>query len=1405
MPHNVALLLILLATMAALGDGAADFSVRGPCLPRSWKLKFPVPVEMREPLQLPATLSVVATVPTRAVNAAGSSVLPFGPAPFPVLFFFNGFMNRAAWYKRLMLQVASWGVATLQYDTPFYPLITAAAEVQLFPHLLQWVTDQGSDPSSPLYSLLDMTRVTTGGHSRGGKLATLTFTGNPKLVRAAYLVDPVDVTQYAPESPANPSAIRALRESGRRVGMSAAGILSSCNPVDAGYLPMWAAAANGSWLGVLPGASHSTFIDAGCITNAAADLLCRKGGDGRRQVAALTSTPLLAWLWSQLEGQGQQEQAARQQDVTARLEAGGSAPSPLPAFFAWVSRQQQEGRIEFAVRARRVLPGGARRRAMFRKLKQGLGKGSKAKYRLDVAVSHVEGLPPGVAACRLQWARGGKVAVTKLAPATAGAVEWREELSQIATLIKLPSGSFEPKEYEFKLQAPGGGQKPPATIGKAGLDMARFAAAAGGAQAVSLTVPVPGGSATLHLVVGAAEVKGMGIDDDAMSIMTGASGLSEATPSADQDLSGFRMDSSRAMGATSLTAAAAPASVAAASLSGSARPSSTVGQELSAGRSSTGGEQQQQAQGQQLGQQEVEALRQEVATRDARLTALQRELAAAHLQLATGAGGAAAAGGSDGKVSELEQLNSRLEGEVGRLRGELAAATSAAAAATAAAAVAASTPQPTADSEGLREQLAAAQARLGELEQQAAAAEAGARSRSSSGAGSEETAAKLAVAEQKIQQLMVLAQAGSGNGGSGSSEREAALEAALADAEREAEEAEAMAREAMEMAEAAQAEVGQLRAENVAMAGELNELQQQAAEITSSSRWKEEREAKRESDWDARLKEAYKRMEESVMLAERMQRERDELEDKCAVLAAEKQAAEAKLDPGAVDQQVALEVQAATVAAEAQARIEVEALQQRLSTMEEYVEEADARRLAMAGQVAALERQLAGVRLGEEDTYLQVKAAEDRADGLSLELQYAQSEAQRLAHELALLQDVQQRGASDQQRDLADACSRADAATRQLEEARTQARQEAALAGELRSRVLLVEEELEAAKLQLMHAQQTAVVAAGAGAALGGGVEAAAARRRLDSEAEERRRAAEQRAAQLEAVSGELAGAREELADAVAQRERAEAQLAEARHSLAASASELAGLEATLRAREAQLQQAQEAQRSSAALLMATRGRSSTNGGGGGGECGEEASGQAEEERRAHEAEVARISTQLAEAQQLAQYSASEMAGLVQQLAEAQADRSEVAAKLADAREEVALLRAGPDGELRGRIERLEKEAVIQRNRAEVNALFKEEHDRIAQELVETKLVWAEAQELIVKLKRSLVKAQERSVVFSNRLTKMETKMYSSALNGTADSMTRGAKKLGSKLSLRRGSKEREAAAAAAPLPEAVE
>lgn len=57
---------------------------------------------------------------------------------------------------------------------------------------------------------------------------------------------------------------------------------------------------------------------------------------------------------------------------------------------------------------------------MFRKLKAGLSS-KRTKFRLDVAVARVEGLPAGVSAARLQWARGAKVAVTRLVPAASGA------------------------------------------------------------------------------------------------------------------------------------------------------------------------------------------------------------------------------------------------------------------------------------------------------------------------------------------------------------------------------------------------------------------------------------------------------------------------------------------------------------------------------------------------------------------------------------------------------------------------------------------------------------------------------------------------------------------------------------------------------------------------------------------------------------------------------------------------------------------------------------------------------------------------------------------------------------------------------------------------------------------------
>lgn len=164
-----------------------------------------------------------------------------------------------------------------------------------------------------------------------------------------------------------PAAVKALAASGLAVGISAAGRIGSCNPPEGNYKHFYDAAGNGSWLGVVTGkrraccalrtpwrrhtsrppstrccrpatpatpasssfhgcahdmmhtlrlrlsnprpdppagAAHAQFADAGCVVNAAADLLCGRGrGVSRPSVAVLTATPMLAWLWEELEGQ----------------------------------------------------------------------------------------------------------------------------------------------------------------------------------------------------------------------------------------------------------------------------------------------------------------------------------------------------------------------------------------------------------------------------------------------------------------------------------------------------------------------------------------------------------------------------------------------------------------------------------------------------------------------------------------------------------------------------------------------------------------------------------------------------------------------------------------------------------------------------------------------------------------------------------------------------------------------------------------------------------------------------------------------------------------------------------------------------------------------------------------------
>eukprot|EP00891_Asterochloris_glomerata_P007809 jgi/Astpho2/7809/fgenesh1_pg.00117_%23_25_t len=145
--------------------------------------------------------------------------------PFPVVFLFNGFMLRASFYKAYAQRLASWGYAVVQYDAGIFPILTTAAELTFLPQITTWAQQQ-----EQLGLRLDLGRTAVVGHSRGGQLAALHLGEGISGLRTAFLIDPVDNTKAAPESPDYPSAAKALQRASKPVAVAGASIFGSCNP-----------------------------------------------------------------------------------------------------------------------------------------------------------------------------------------------------------------------------------------------------------------------------------------------------------------------------------------------------------------------------------------------------------------------------------------------------------------------------------------------------------------------------------------------------------------------------------------------------------------------------------------------------------------------------------------------------------------------------------------------------------------------------------------------------------------------------------------------------------------------------------------------------------------------------------------------------------------------------------------------------------------------------------------------------------------------------------------------------------------------------------------------------------------------------------------------------------------------
>ena len=292
------------------------------------------------------TMTVYVTYPTSSVAVDEKESVK---TAMPVLIFYNGFQGRAMWYSSMIRNMASWGYVCLQYNLPPMSLVTVSEEEELFTVMNKWIQNGGLadelDRSIAIdypMGYVDGSRLVVGGHSRGGKLAGLLYADNED-VKAAWLMDPIDTSQYSPVSPENPSAVLALKKSRKKIGVAGASILSDCNPTQGNYNKFFDAGAAGSWKVVMNETSHSQFSDAGAVTNALQDGLCGKGTASRQYVSDTMATCMLSWFWENLNATSG---GAGQGDTDAL------APpwNPIPRFFEWIKVQSKQDRLEFEVK-----------------------------------------------------------------------------------------------------------------------------------------------------------------------------------------------------------------------------------------------------------------------------------------------------------------------------------------------------------------------------------------------------------------------------------------------------------------------------------------------------------------------------------------------------------------------------------------------------------------------------------------------------------------------------------------------------------------------------------------------------------------------------------------------------------------------------------------------------------------------------------------------------------------------------------------------------------------------------------------------------------------------------------------------------------------------------------------------
>ncbi|KAG7672679.1 hypothetical protein Ndes2526B_g08792 [Nannochloris sp. 'desiccata'] len=220
-------------------------------------------------------------------------------APFPLAIITAGFLISSDQYTSYCERLASWGFVVVTYDRTQAALdpVSDVVCVEFLRDLIDWCRT-----SVPLGSVCDTNCVYLIGHSRGGKISSLAAAEDTR-VKALFLIDPVDVTVYAPLSEDFPSAVTAIENIGATQGNTISRSLplavvgsgrgGDCVPIESNYERFFAASQAPSWEVIIPDAGHLQFLDGRGST--AMDLVCGAGKIPDSVVGDITAGMMVAW------------------------------------------------------------------------------------------------------------------------------------------------------------------------------------------------------------------------------------------------------------------------------------------------------------------------------------------------------------------------------------------------------------------------------------------------------------------------------------------------------------------------------------------------------------------------------------------------------------------------------------------------------------------------------------------------------------------------------------------------------------------------------------------------------------------------------------------------------------------------------------------------------------------------------------------------------------------------------------------------------------------------------------------------------------------------------------------------------------------------------------------------------